>query len=156
MKQNIVERKIMWGDLDSLGIVFYPRYYEWIDACGHLYFESIHLNLGDLWRERNIQFGLVETACKYFKPGRYHQTIRIITRITGLKKKKFVLKHSMYCSTSNTLMAEGVETRICMDVSDPENLRAMDIPDDIFSVLKTAFNGESIRCRFVYEPISKL
>jgi len=28
MKQNIVERKIMWGDLDSLGIVFYPRYYE--------------------------------------------------------------------------------------------------------------------------------
>jgi len=37
MMQNVVERKIMWGDLDSLGIVFYPRYYEWIDASGHLF-----------------------------------------------------------------------------------------------------------------------
>ncbi|HUU80038.1 MAG TPA: acyl-CoA thioesterase, partial [Acidobacteriota bacterium] len=72
MKENIVERKIMWGDLDSLGIVFYPRYYEWIDACGHLFFESISLNIGDLWRERKIIFGLVETSSRYFKPGRYH------------------------------------------------------------------------------------
>jgi len=30
------------------GIVFYPRYYEWIDACGHLFFESIGLNIGKL------------------------------------------------------------------------------------------------------------
>jgi acyl-CoA thioesterase FadM len=35
MKQSIVERKIAWGDLDALGIVFYPRYYEWIDAAAH-------------------------------------------------------------------------------------------------------------------------
>lgn len=57
MKQNIVERKIMWGDLDSMGIVFYPRYYEWIDACSHLFFESIDLNLVKLTEKMHLGFG---------------------------------------------------------------------------------------------------
>jgi YbgC/YbaW family acyl-CoA thioester hydrolase len=136
MKENIVERKIMWGDLDSLGIVFYPRYYEWIDACGHLFFESIKLTIGDLWRDRNILFGLVETSCRYFKPGRYHQEIRIITNIDSLNEKTVVLKHTIHESEEDTLLLEGFEKRICLDVSDPENFRAIAIPEDIYSILK--------------------
>ena len=126
----------MWGDLDSLGIVFYPRYYEWIDASGHLFFESINLTIGDLWRDRKIQFGLVETSCRYFKPGKYHQEIRIITSIDALNEKTVVLKHTIRDSKDDTLLLEGLEKRICMDVSDPENFRAIDIPEDIYAVLK--------------------
>ena len=138
MKQNVVERKIVWGDLDSLGIVFYPRYYEWIDACGHLFFESINLNLRDLWLERKILFGLVETSCRYFKPGRYHQEIRIFTRIEELNEKTLILKHSIHCLADSTLMVEGFEKRICMIVSQQEDLRARNIPDDIYTLLKNA------------------
>jgi len=141
MKENIVERKIMWGDLDSLGIVFYPRYYEWIDACGHLFFESISLNIGDLWRERKIIFGLVETSSRYFKPGRYHQEIRIITTIDALEKKTVLLKHIIRGSRNDELLVEGSEKRICLDVSDPENFQVIDIPPDIFSLLKKAKEG---------------
>jgi len=68
-KETVVERKIMWGDLDALGIVFYPRYYEWIDGCGHLFFEAAGFRQGDLWKERGLIFGLVETSCKYFCSG---------------------------------------------------------------------------------------
>jgi len=141
MTQTVTERKIMWGDLDALGIVFYPRYYEWIDACGHLFFEDINLNLGEVWKTRNILFGLVGTSFRYFKPGRYHQKIRIITQLAELEKKKLTLKHSLYLSTDDTLMAEGLENRICMNVSDPENLRAIDIPDDIYAILEKVKTG---------------
>ena len=140
MKKNIVERKIMWGDLDALGIVFYPRYYEWIDGCGHLFFESIGLNIGELRREKNLLFGLVETSCRYFRPGRYHQQIRIVTWIDRLEKKTLRLKHDICRSSDGTLMVEGFEHRICMDVSDPEQLRAVDIPPDVYSLLKGALD----------------
>ena len=138
MKTNIVERKIMWGDLDSLGIVFYPRYYEWIDASGHLFFESISMNLVNLWRERRLVFGLAETSCRYLRTGRYHCEIRIITDISALEKKTVTLRHTIRESVSDALMVEGLEKRICMDVSDPENFRAIPIPDDIFGVLNKA------------------
>lgn len=131
----------MWGDLDSLGIVFYPRYYEWIDACGHLFFEAIDLNLGDLWRERKLLFGLAETSCRYFRPARYHEKIRILTSIGALGEKTVILKHTIQASTDDVLMVDGREKRICLDVSDPANFRAIDIPDDIYDLLKKAKGG---------------
>jgi YbgC/YbaW family acyl-CoA thioester hydrolase len=138
MKQNIIERRIMWGDLDALGIVFYPRYYEWIDACGHLFFEAINLNMKELWREKKILFGLMETSCRYFVPGRYHQMIRITTTMDALKKKTLLLKHHICLSQSDEMMVEGFEKRICLDVSDPGDFRAIPIPEDIYTILKEA------------------
>jgi YbgC/YbaW family acyl-CoA thioester hydrolase len=142
VKQNIVERRIMWGDLDSLGIVFYPRYYEWIDACGHLFFESLGLTINTLWEERQIQFGLVESSCRYSQPGRYHDRIKIVTWIEELKKITLTLKHSIYRVSDASLMVTGFEKRACMNVTDPKNIRAMAIPEDIFAVLKHAMGDE--------------
>ena len=121
MKQHAVERVIMWGDLDSLGIVFYPRYYEWIDGCAHQFFESLGINSGTLFRDRQILFGLVETACRYFKPGRYHQKLEIVTSIKVLEEKTITLKHLIKSIPEKDLMVEGTEKRICLNVSDLDN-----------------------------------
>jgi YbgC/YbaW family acyl-CoA thioester hydrolase len=138
MKTHVVERKIMWGDLDSLGIVFYPRYYEWIDACGHLFFEAMGIHMGDLWRERNLAFGLAGTSCRYFRPGRYHDRIRITTAIDALEEKTVLLKHAIRLAADENMLVEGFEERICLDVSDPDRFRAVRIPEDIYTVLKEA------------------
>ena len=138
MHRHIIERKIMWGDIDALGIVFYPRYYEWIDACAHLFFESIDLRLDVLWEKRQIQFGLVETSSQYNAPGRYHQTIRLVTQVEELTSKTVAFKHTITRSSDNVLILTANETRICMGVADPMNIRAVDIPKDIYSVLKNA------------------
>ena len=87
MIQNKIEKIIMWGDLDSLGIVFYPKYYDWIDGYSHLFFDKISLNLVELWKKRQIVFGLIKTSCDYFSPGRYHQKIIITTHIEKIEKK---------------------------------------------------------------------
>ena len=131
----------MWGDLDSLGIVFYPRYYEWIDACAHLFFESIDLRLDTLWEKRQIQFGLVETSSRYQTPGRYHQTIRIITQIAELTGKTVTLKHTLFRPSDDAILLTAHETRICMSVADPANIRAINIPEDVLSVLKKTMMG---------------
>lgn len=142
MKEHVTRRKIMWGDLDALGIVFYPRYYEWIDACGHLFFEAAGLCLGDLWKERAILFGLVETSCRYRRPGRYHEEIEIVTTIRELKSKTLLLNHLIRKADTRELMVEGLENRVCLDCSDPADLRAIRIPEDIASVLRDAMEGE--------------
>jgi len=138
VKKNRIERQIVWGDLDALGIVFYPRYYEWIDACGHLFFDTIGLNLGDLWHQRSLQFGLVKTACRYLKPGRYYDHIRITTFIEGLARKTVDLKHVIENRDTGEIMVEGSEKRICLEVSDPLNFRATNIPEDVYAVFKEA------------------
>jgi YbgC/YbaW family acyl-CoA thioester hydrolase len=134
----MVERKVMWGELDAMGVVFYPRYYEWIDSCGHLFFEFLGLPMMKLQQERSILFGLVESSCRYFKPCRYHQLVRITTGISSLEKKTVSLKHVIRQAADGALMVEGLEKRICLDTSQPEQLRAVNIPSDIYAVMKEA------------------
>ncbi len=138
MNKFVYERQIMWGDLDALGIVFYPRFYEWMDANGHLFFDSIDVSLGDLLRARKLIFGLVETSCRYHKPGRYHQKINITTHIEDLASKVIVLKHSIADQSDDEIIAEGIEKRICLSVHDPNRMHAVKIPEDVFSILKSA------------------
>ncbi len=121
-----------------MGIVFYPRYYEWIDGCSHLFFESIHLSLNRLWEVKKINFGLIETGCRYMKPGRYHDDIQIVTELKKLEKKTLQLKHRILAADDGALMVEGWEQRICMNIADPERLRAQDIPEGIRRILKDA------------------
>ncbi len=138
MFTNSVTRKIMWGDLDSLGIVFYPRFYEWFDASGHLFFEALGLNLGRLWQERNLCFGLVATSASYLAPGRYHQEIRLDASIAALGPKTVTLDHRIADAASGKLLVQGQEQRICLEVSDPAHFHARDIPPDIHAALKQA------------------
>ncbi len=138
MKTNVVERRIMWGDLDALGIVFYPRYYEWMDAGGHLYFESLGLDINRGWKERGLQFGLLETSCVYHHPGRYHDRLEIETSLVKLTSKVVVLRHLITRQVDAQLLVAGMEKRICMDVSDPSAIKAKKIPSDIKKVLENA------------------
>lgn len=126
----------MWGDLDALGIVFYPRYYEWIDAAAHLFFDSIGLDMNNLRQRQHLVFGLVETCCGYRQPGRYHQKIRITTHLGELGLKTLVLHHAIAAAEGGAPMVDGREKRICLDVRDPLRLKAVAFPEGIYRILK--------------------
>ncbi len=104
IRENIVRRRITWGDLDPLGIVFYPRYYEWIDEASHIFFDKIGLNLGRLLKDRGIIFALIETGCRYSKPGRYHDEIEIITELKELEEKTLTVKHQIRLPEGDLLL----------------------------------------------------
>lgn len=126
----------MWGDLDSLGIVFYPRYYEWIDASGHLFFEALGFGLDRLWHQRSLCLGLAGTSADYLAPGRYHQRIRIDTSAGELSAKTVTLEHVIVDAASGAVLVRGREKRICLDVSDPLRFHARDIPADLHQALE--------------------
>jgi len=121
--------------------VFYPRYYEWMDACSHTFFDTIGLNLGELLHKRQLTFGLTETSCRYFKPGRYRQDIKIVTGIVSISKKTIRLQHAFSERASGHQMLEGMEERICISTENREIIKAVDIPEDIHSVFQSTLSG---------------
>jgi YbgC/YbaW family acyl-CoA thioester hydrolase len=132
---NIVERRIMWGDLDAAGIVFYPRYSEWIDGCAHQFFEAIGIPHDRLWRDHHMVFGLVETQCRFKNAGRYHEYIVIATQLRELDARGLTLQHVITRKNDETVLVTGIEKRICLDTSDPLKLKAAAIPESIFQIL---------------------
>lgn len=144
MKIHVLDRKIMWGDLDPLGIVFYPNYYRWMDGCAHLFMESLGLPMQELFRKRHIIFALVETGCQYHSPGKYHDTIRITTSLAQLEEKTMLFRYTFHRMPQEELMAQGWEKRICLDVRDQSKMKAIQIPQDIAQILReTLENGRA-------------
>lgn len=138
MIRHTIEKKILWGHLDSVGIVYYPRYYEWIDGSTHQLFEKLSLNLVALWKTRKIQFGLVNSSCDYFSPGRYHQDILITSFVEKLEKKVITIHHEIIRKSDNRKMVDALEKRICIRETGPDQFNACDIPEDIFEIFKQA------------------
>lgn len=132
----------MWGDLDALGIVFYPRYYEWIDGCAHQFFEAIGLPHDQLWNVNGIVFGLAETRCRYKQAGRYHQRILIRSRLIELSSKGLALQHTITNKADDSIMVIGIEKRICLDAGDPHRLKITTIPESVYDVLHDALTEE--------------
>ena len=141
MKKNVFKRRIMWGDLDPLGIVFYPKYYRWMDDSAQVFLKSMGLNMVEVWKDRNVGFILVETSCRYFSPGKYLQDIEIRIHIDELGEKTLNLKYLITDAAKNSLMVEGIEKRICIDTSDPQRFKAIPIPKDMREILRSAMNG---------------
>jgi 4-hydroxybenzoyl-CoA thioesterase len=138
MIENIVERRIMWGDLDALGIVFYPRYYEWFDGCAHQFFEAIGIPHDRLWKEHGIVFGLAETQCRYLSAGRYHEHIKILTGLQNLNKRGLTLQHVITHGETGKTVVIGTEKRISMDASNPMDLKVTTIPEMVYQALEQA------------------
>lgn len=143
MKIHVSERKIMWGDLDPLGIVFYPNYYRWMDGCAHLFMESLGVPMQDLLNKRGIIFALVETRCQYYSPGKYHDTVRIQTSLAQMEAKTLLMRYRFNRMPQEELMAQGWEKRICLDVSNPSQMKAREIPQDIAEILGEALESGS-------------
>ena len=138
MFESVMERRIMWGDLDALGIVFYPRYYEWFDACAHQFFEVIGIRHDRLWKDHGIVFGLAETQCRYLRAGRYHQRLKILTRLQDLNKRGLTLEHLITRAEDGRHMVVGTEKRICMDARNPLELKVATIPEMVYQALQQA------------------
>ena len=133
--KNIVKRRVQWGELDALGIVFYPRFYEWMDEASHIFFEKIGLNLVELLNKRNIIFALVETGARFIKPARYHDEVQIFSYLKEIGEKTLVMAHEIRLSEDNALLVEGYEKRICLMQVSPHNLKAVSFPEEMRQIL---------------------
>ncbi|MEJ2639504.1 MAG: thioesterase family protein [Desulfosarcinaceae bacterium] len=125
------ERNIMWGDLDALGIVFYPRYSEWFDSNVHQFFIAAGVSQMESLQQQGLIFGLVETNCQFHHPGRYDDRITIATHLTAIGSKTLDLAHRIVSEQTQTLMVTSTERRICLKVSDVNTLRAAVIPQAV-------------------------
>ncbi|MDE3077455.1 MAG: hypothetical protein KGJ86_18710, partial [Chloroflexota bacterium] len=84
---------------------------------------------------------LVETGCKYYVPGYFEDLVEIETAVTDVRAKSFRLGHR--CLRKAATVCEGFEWRAYVDISHPEAIHAVPIPDG----LSRALQGEPVAAK---------
>ena len=123
---------IEWGDCDPAGIVYFPRYYEFFDACTNALFEKAGLKKHEMLEKYKILgIPLVETSAKFFVPSSFGDTVAVESRIKEWGKSSFSVEHKLY--KGETLAVEGYEKRVwtVRVPGDPKRLRSQEIPREV-------------------------
>jgi YbgC/YbaW family acyl-CoA thioester hydrolase len=124
------------GNLDSLGIVFYPRMFAWADAGAHQLFRAAGLPMDRLLEERKMSFGLVSAASDFHAPARYAERLSCRSGVSKLGGRTVELTHRLIRAADETPVATILEVRVCMDLRDPAKIRAQALPDDVAGALR--------------------
>jgi 4-hydroxybenzoyl-CoA thioesterase len=129
--------RIEWGDCDPAGIVYYPRYMAFFDACTSALIERA---LGMTKHEylKAYDFGghpLVSTRARFLIPTRFGDDVTIETTVEAFRRSSFDVKHRLH--KNGQLAVEGFETRVWVrsDPKDRTAMKSVPVPQDVIARL---------------------
>jgi 4-hydroxybenzoyl-CoA thioesterase len=125
--------QVEWGDCDPAGIVFYPRYFAWFDACTLALFASVDLALHDLFA-RDPAFGglpLIDARANFRRASRYGDVLQAESEVVEIEGSRFQIRHRF--SRDGELVVEGFEMRAWTSVApdDKRRLKGQAVPDEV-------------------------
>jgi len=87
---------VEWGDCDPLGIVYFPRYFEFFDACTNGLFERAGLPKQEMLKKYAIAgIPLVESRARFLLPP-VGDTVVVESNITEWGKASFSVHHRLF------------------------------------------------------------
>ena len=132
--------RVQWGDCDPAGIVFYPRYFEWFDACSILLFEKATGMIKKKMLETYNGAGLVllEARAVFKIASHYGEDLEIETGVTEFRRSSFFVHHKV--TKAGVLALEGFETRLwtVRDPEDGDKIKSAPMPAEIRAALERA------------------
>jgi 4-hydroxybenzoyl-CoA thioesterase len=102
---------VEWGDCDPLGIVYFPRYFEFFDACTNALFERAGLRKQEMLEKYRIGgIPLVESRARFLAPSSFGEAVVVESNITEWGKSSFSVHHRLF--KGEELAVEGFEKRV--------------------------------------------
>ena len=132
---NIRTIRVQWGDCDPAGIVYYPRYFEWFDACTILLFEKATgmTKIEMLEKYSGAGLALLEARAVFKVASQYGEDIQVETQVTEFRRSSFFVQHKV--AKGGMLALEGFETRLwtVRDPTDKSRLKSAPMPAAILA-----------------------
>lgn len=105
-KKNITEYRVIYADIDAMGVVYYANYLSWFERGRTELFRELEIPYTEV-----VKHGIItpvsEVACKYHRPALYDDIIQIETTVSSFKKVSIVFDYKIYRKSDRTLLVSG-------------------------------------------------
>ena len=142
MLKNRKRIRIEWGDCDPGGIAYFPRYFEYFDACTNALFERAGLRKPQMIKTYGIAgIPMVETRAKFLVPSQFGETVVVESCVAEWGRSSFSVHHKLF--KGNVLAVEVFEKRVWVvrSAGGPVRYKGQTIPQDV----KDRFRGASLK-----------
>ena len=127
------EIQIEWGDCDPFGIVFYPRYFEYFDACTNaLFHQALGYPKAEMLKRFSIAgIPMVQTSANFFLPSTFGDIVTVESSVVRWGTSSFSVEHKLF--RGETLAVEGFEKRVwtVRPPGEPSKVKSHPIPKEV-------------------------
>ena len=123
--------QVGWGDCDPAGIVFYPRFYAWMDNASHALAREMGISREAMLPPGRELLGLpvVGTQAQYLTPARMDDLLEVRTWVARVGRTSLSLRHEIVRiepDGGETPVAHGREDRVYI-ANGPSGLQSREL-----------------------------
>jgi acyl-CoA thioester hydrolase len=98
------EIRIIFGDTDQMGVVYYANYLRFFESARAAYWRSLGKSYKDL-EEAQVAMPVIEAHCNYKRPSYYEDLLEVDIRVGELRQASLRFDYTIYRGTD--VIAEG-------------------------------------------------
>lgn len=114
MRKNVTSYRVIYGDTDQMGVVYYANYLRWFESGRSEWLRQIGLPYGEI-EAQGFHFPVTEVSCRYAQSARYDEVVRIETELITLGRATFTFNYRISRENDDTLLATGSTRHACID-----------------------------------------
>lgn len=118
--------KVRFADVDPAGIVFYPRYFEMLNAVLEDWFADMGADFAAMHLTRRIGVPTVKLECEFMAPGMLGDELSVAVRPTRIGRSSCNIEYGITGGGVDRIRASAV--LVCMDL---DRQKAVEWPQDI-------------------------
>lgn len=113
-KINITSYRVIYGDTDKMGVVYYANYLRWFELGRSELLRHAGMPYSDIER-LGMHFPVAEASCRYFNSAQYDDLIMIETRLATLGRASLSFTYRITRQNGALLLASGSTKHACVD-----------------------------------------
>jgi len=107
--------RVRYSETDKMGIVYYANYYIYFEIGRVEYMRQQGVDYRSMEIEDDSFIVVVESHCRYLRPARYDDPLRIRTRVKSAKRRVITFGYEIFQDEKDELLATGETTHVICD-----------------------------------------
>ena len=115
--------RVRYAETDQMGVVYHGNYFVWFEVGRVELMRSLGFEYKLMEKEDDCHIVVVDARCRYLKPAKYDDVLRVRTRIAETMNRMIRYSYELIRDPDNELLATG-ETKhiICSSAGRPKML----------------------------------
>ena len=115
--------RVRYKDTDQMGMVYYGNYFTFFDVRRVEYMRERGIAYKHMEREDDSYIVVAEASCRYLRPARYDDLLRIRTRVSESRRRSIRFAYEILRHDSGEVLATGETVHIiCNGKGRPKSL----------------------------------
>jgi len=115
--------RVRYAETDKMGFVYYGNYYIYFEIGRVEYMRNLGVDYKRMELEDDSFIVVAESSCRYRRPARYDDPLRIRTRVLSVKRRTIHFGYEILHDETEELLATGETIHVvCSSAGKPKAL----------------------------------